>query len=536
MTPPGGLRLPYLADHARLTPDKPALIFSGSGERVSYRTLNDDSNRLSRLFAAMGLQRGDKVALLIENSRHFATVCWAALRSGLYVVPINRYLKADDVAYIVRDSGAKCIVTTHARSDVAALLPPLIPGCPHRLMADGAIPGWQGFEALLADHPPEPLPVEWAGDTMMYSSGTTGRPKGILRALPDATLAEVEFRRLPMLRSYGMGPDTVYLSTAPLYHAAPCAFSLGVQFLGGTVIVMERFDGPEALQAIERHRVTHSQWVPTMFVRMLKMPPAQREGRDLSSHRTAIHAAAPCPAETKQAMIAWWGPILAEYYGASEGNGLTQITSPEWLDRPGSVGRATHGIVHVCDEAGHDLPPAATGLIYFERDAIPFQYHNDPAKTRAAQHPAHPTWTTVGDIGHLDAEGYLYLTDRQSFMIISGGVNIYPRQIEDALVQHPSVADVAVLGVPDPDLGEAVKAVVELAPGVEPGDRVVEDLLDFARLRLARYQVPKSIDFIETMPRLPTGKLYKQELRARYWTPPPDPAHPAGLEAPRNAT
>jgi fatty-acyl-CoA synthase len=439
------------------------------------------------------------------------------LRSGLYVVPINRYLTAPEIAYIVQDCGAKAIVSTIARGEVAAALAPLIPDCPHRLMAGGVVPGWESYEARTAEYPPTPIDTQWMGDTMMYSSGTTGRPKGILRALPEQTIDKTVFRRVPMLVSYGFGVNTVYLSPAPLYHSAPCNFVLGTQFLGGTAVVMERFDPIEALRAIERHRVTHSQWVPTMFVRMLKLLPEQRAGFDLSSHRVAIHAAAPCPAETKRAMIDWWGAIVHEYYGASEGNGLTQITSAEWLAHPGAVGRATQGIVHICDENGDDLPAGATGLVYFERDVMPFQYHNDPAKTRQAQHPQHPTWTAIGDIGHLDADGYLYLTDRQSFMIISGGVNIYPRQIEDVLVQHPAVADVAVLGVPDADLGEAVKAVVELIEGAEPSEPLAADLLDYARAHLARYMVPRSVDFIDALPRLPTGKLYKQQLRSRYW-------------------
>ncbi len=511
----------YIADFARMTPDKPAMIFTGSGLAVTYRELDAASNRLAQLFAALGLRRGDRVAVFMENRWEFSAVCWAALRSGFYVVPVNRYLKAPDVAYIVQDCAAKCIVTSIERADVAAALGPLIPDCPHRLMVGGVIDGWQSYEDSTRDQPSTPLEVEWMGETMMYSSGTTGRPKGILRALPEQTIQQATFRRLPMLVGYGFDASTVYLSPAPLYHSAPCHFVLGTQFLGGTAIVMERFDATEALRAIAQYRVTHSQWVPTMFIRMLKLPPAARDGFDLSSHKMAIHAAAPCPAETKQAMIDWWGPIIEEYYGASEGNGLTQISTGEWLRHLGSVGRATQGILHICDADGAELPPGQSGLIYFERDTVPFQYHNNEAQTRSSQHPQHPTWSTVGDIGYMDADGYLYLTDRQSFMIISGGVNIYPRQIEDVLVQHPSVADVAVLGVPDPEMGEAVKAVVEPVPGIEHSAELAAALTAFATERLARYMVPKSIDFVDALPRLPTGKLYKQELRARYWEPQP---------------
>ncbi|MDP3852925.1 AMP-binding protein [Phenylobacterium sp.] len=290
-----------------------------------------------------------------------------------------------------------------------------------------------------------------------------------------------------------------------------------VQSFGGTVVMMERFDPEQALALIERHRVTHSQWVPTMFVRMLKLPPQVRARHDLSSHQVAIHAAAPCPVEVKRQMIAWWGPILYEYYAGAEASGSTFITSQDWLEHPGSVGRAALGVLHICDENGAELPVGETGLVYFEREAPTFQYHNDPEKTAAARHPDHANWNALGDVGHLDAEGYLYLTDRKSFMIIAGGVNIYPQAIEDALVTHPKVADVAVFGVPDPEMGEAVKAVIEPAPGQAPTPALAEELLAYARAKLARYMVPRSIDFIEEMPRLPTGKLYKRLLRDKYW-------------------
>ena len=253
-----------------------------------------------------------------------------------------------------------------------------------------------------------------------------------------------------------------------------------------------------------------------MFVRMLKLEPAERAGFDLSSHTHAIHAAAPCPVEVKRQMIEWWGPIITEYYGGTEGNGFTVITSQEALERPGSVGRANVGIIRICDDEGTELPTGRDGLVYFERETLPFAYHNDPEKTRRAQHPAHPTWTTLGDIGHLDADGYLYLTDRKAFMIISGGVNIYPQQIEDALVTHPKVRDAAVIGIPNPDLGEEVKAIVEPADGIEPDDALAEELTAYLKTRVARYMIPKSIDFIDALPRMPTGKLSKAVLRDKY--------------------
>ncbi len=350
---------------------------------------------------------------------------------------------------------------------------------------------------------------------MLYSSGTTGRPKGVKRPLKDLKVHEAD-AHLQLVRDYGLANDTVYLSPAPLYHAAPLAFCLAVLRCGGTVVMMPHFDAAEALALIERYRVTHSQWVPTMFVRMLKLPEGTRERRDLSSHACAIHAAAPCPPDVKRAMIKWWGPIIEEYYGGTEANGRTGISSAEWLTHPGSVGRPRLGILHICDETGRELPPKEPGLVYFERDTMPFAYHKDRERTRAAQHPAHHAWSTLGDLGYVDDDGHLYLTDRKAFTIISGGVNIYPREIEDVLIGHPKVRDVAVFGIPDPEMGEQVKAVVELMDGVAATDDVATDLLAFAARTLARYKLPRSIDFTDVLPRLPTGKLYKQALRDKF--------------------
>ncbi|MDR3529828.1 MAG: AMP-binding protein [Rhodopila sp.] len=506
----------YIADHAADRPDRPALINGATGEILTYRDLNERSNRLANLFHSHGLRRGDHIALFLENNMRFMEICWAALRSGLYYTTINRYLTAEEAAYIVNDCGAKALVTSLARGEVAAALPPLMPGCALRLMVDGVVPGWESYEDAVAPQPATPLDTEWLGDAMLYSSGTTGRPKGIKRPLRDLTVAE-EPNWQSTMRHYGFDSDTVYLSPAPLYHAAPITYSLMVQRAGGTVVVMPRFDALESLRLIERYGVTHSQWVPTMFVRMLKLPKAEREPFDLSSHRIAIHAAAPCPAEVKRQMIEWWGPIIHEYYGATEGIGRTQISTPEWLARPGSVGKAAIGILHICDETGVEMPIGECGLIYFERDAMPFAYHNDTEKTRGAQHPIHLNWATTGDIGYLDADGYLFLTDRKAFMIISGGVNIYPREIEDVFVIHPKVRDVAVFGVPNEEMGEEVKAVIEPAGDVEPSPALAAELLTFVAGKIARYMVPKSVDFVDELPRLPTGKLYKQALRDRYW-------------------
>jgi len=506
----------YLPDYAAATPDRPAMISADTGEVLTFGELNEQSNRMAQLLHARGLRRGDHLAILMENNLHFMEPVWAGFRSGLYVTTVNRYLPADEAAYIVNDCGAKAIVTSYEKRETAAGLLDLIPNCPIRLMVGGTIPGWESYEEALAASSAEPLAEEWIGDSMLYSSGTTGRPKGILRPLPQMTAAE-GFTMRQMGNQYGYSPDTVYLSPAPLYHAAPLAFVLGVLGFGGTVVMMERFDAEQALQMIERYRVTHSQWVPTMFVRMLKLPKENREAYDLSSLKIAVHAAAPCPVEVKRQMIEWWGPVLYEYYAGTEGSGSTFIESEDWLAHPGSVGRAALGVLHICDEEGRELPPGEAGTVYFEREEIAFVYHNDPAKTRAAQHPDHPTWSALGDVGYVDADGYLYLTDRKAFMIISGGVNIYPQAIEDVLIAHPSVADVAVVGVPHAEMGEAVQAVVETAAGVAPSRALADELIAFARDRMAHYTVPRAIDFIEEMPRLPTGKLYKRGLRDEYW-------------------
>jgi long-chain acyl-CoA synthetase len=506
----------YIADQAQATPEKPAMIAAESGETLTYRELDARSNQLAQLLHAKGLRRGDHIAILMENNLRYPEVAWAAFRSGLYLTAVNRYLPAEDAAYIVGDCGARAIVSSYDRRETAAQLAPLIPDCPIRLMTDGVIEGWASYEDAIAPYPARPLAPEWMGDVMLYSSGTTGRPKGILRPLPELTVAE-GFAQRQAANRYGFSPDTVYLSPAPLYHAAPLGFVTNVLSFGGTVVMMAHFDAEAALRFIERYRVTHSQWVPTMFVRMLKLDPSQRAAYDLSSHEVAIHAAAPCPVDVKRQMIDWWGPIIHEYYAGTEGIGATIIDSHDWLAHPGSVGRTALGVLHICDDEGRELPPGEAGLIYFEREARSFAYHNDPAKTRGAQHPEHDNWMTLGDVGYLDADGYLYLTDRKAFMIISGGVNIYPQAIEDALILHPKVGDVAVFGVPDEEMGEAVKAVVEPAPGVAADEELAAELLAFARAQLAHYMAPRSVDFIDEMPRLPTGKLYKRLLKDRYW-------------------
>ena len=506
----------YPGKYAAETPEKPAAVNAVTGEVLTYRRLNEDSIRLARYLRSVGLKRGDALAINLENRLEFFVATWAALRSGLYLVTVNQFLPSHDVAYIVADCGAKALITSERLSKVADELLPLIEQCPHRLIIDGELAGWNSYEAALEGQSIEPLDDERQGEHMPYSSGTTGKPKGIRRELGERHVSEgPEF--LESFLSYGFDETSVYLSPAPLYHAAPFAFTNRTHVLGGTVIMMPRFDAEEALRLIEQHEVTHSQWVPTMFIRMLKLEEDRRAAYDLSTHKVAIHAAAPCPIEVKRQMIEWWGPILQEYYAASERNGSTRINSEEWLRKPGSVGKAVMGTIHVCDDDGKELEVGEDGVIYFERESVVFTYHNDPERTREAQHPHHPNWSTMGDVGHLDEDGYLYLTDRKTFMIISGGVNIYPQMIEDALCLHPMVHDVAVIGVPNPDFGEEVKAIVQTANGVTHDEEVRTELMDFARERLASYMIPRSIDFHDELPRLPTGKLYKKQLRAEFW-------------------
>jgi long-chain acyl-CoA synthetase len=505
--------------HAATTPDKPAVVMAGSGETLTFRELEDGSVRLARYLYDAGLRRGDVVALVADNSPRVFEVYWAAQRSGLYITAVNHHLSAPEAAYIVRDCGAKALIVSAGVAGLAAAVGDQV-DVPVRLSYGGAIPGstaYTDYDTALAGIPAEPLADQPRGADMLYSSGTTGRPKGIKPSLPERRIDEPGDTYIALFGPmYGFDDDSVYLSPAPLYHAAPLRFSATVQALGGTAVIMERFDPEGALAAIEKFRVTHSQWVPTMFVRLLKLPEAVRSRYDVSSLKVAIHAAAPCPPEVKQAMIDWWGPVLHEYYSSTEANGITFIDSAQWLDRPGSVGRAGLGVLHVTDDEGKELVTGEVGTVYFERDERPFEYHNDPDRTAAAQHPEHENWTTTGDLGFVDADGYLFLTDRKAFMIISGGVNIYPREIEDVLVGHPSVLDVAVIGVPDDEMGEAVKAVVQPAPGVEGGPALEKELIEYVRGQIAHYKAPRTVDFTDFLPRTPTGKLVKQQLRDRY--------------------
>lgn len=509
----------YPGTHAQHQPDKPALIMAATGQTITYADLERRSLRLANWLRAVGLKHGDTVALVSDNDPRIFDVYWAAQRCGLYLTSINYRLKGEELGYIIENSGAKAIfVGGAAAAQAQAQAWEALPGLMHRVAFDGGIPGYAALEEIVESASPLKPAREPRGGDMLYSSGTTGRPKGVRPPLPERDIADPGDAMVAMFGgSFGFSSETVYLSPAPLYHAAPLRTCASVQALGGTAVIMDKFEAEDALALIEKYRVTASQWVPTMFVRMLKLDPAVRARYDIGSMEVAIHAAAPCPPEVKRQMMGWWGPILHEYYASTEVNGITVIGPQDWLRKPGSVGRPILGTLRICDDAGAELPSGQDGLIYFERDVLPFQYHLDAEKTRSAQHPDHPTWTAVGDIGHVDADGFLYLTDRKSFMIISGGVNIYPQETENALTLHPAVSDVAVIGVPDEEMGEQVKAVIVTAPGYTAGPGLEAELIAFVKSQVASFKAPRSVDFVDALPRTPTGKMVKGELRARYW-------------------
>jgi long-chain acyl-CoA synthetase len=507
----------YPSAHAQARPDQPAVIAAEDGTVLTYRELDEASIRLARLLHDAGLRAGQHIAFLSTNRLEVYGIYWAALRSGLYVTAINHHLSVDEAAYIVNDCGAEVLIVSADLADLAVAVSAKAPNVKLRLAFGGPVPGYDSYEDAVAAQPTEPLADQPRGADMLYSSGTTGRPKGVKLALPDWKYDKPEDMGTMLFGMiYQFNPETIYYSAAPIYHAAPLRFSWFVHSHGGTVVMARGFDARAALDHIQRYGVTHSQWVPTMFVRMLKLPDEVRLAYDVSSMKVAVHAAAPCSVEVKRAMMDWWGPILYEYYSSTEGNGVSFISPQEWLARPGSVGKAGLGTIRVCDDSGAELPIGQTGVIYFERDVVAFQYHNDDEKTVSTRHPEHELWTTVGDIGYVDEDGYLYLTDRKAFMIISGGVNIYPQEIEDCLTMHPAVLDVAVIGTPDDEMGEKVCAVVQVAPGVTASEELAEELKEFTRSRIAHYKTPRVVDFMDELPRSAAGKLVKRKLKERY--------------------
>ncbi len=510
----------YPGAFAATRPDHPAVIMAGTGQTMTYAELDEEANRLSQLFHSVGLKPGDHVAFCMENHPRFLAVAWGCHYAGLYYTAMSSRLTDEEMQYILQDCGARAFITTAYKREAAEKLLAQPSAVETWLMIDGTVDGYESYEDAIAAQPAEPLEGRIAGADMLYSSGTTGKPKGVKPPMPTQPLEEAGtsvYGLMAML--FGLTQDSVYLSPAPLYHAAPLRFCMGVHMSGATVVVMERFDPEEALQLIEKHRVTLSQWVPTMFIRMLKLPEEVRAKYDVSSLQTAVHAAAPCPVEVKRQMIEWWGPVLHEYYAGTEGNGFVYTNSEDWLAHPGSVGKALIGTLHIVDEeSGEEVPVGEPGTVYFEgENAATFQYHNDPEKTEGSRDPRGRGWSTLGDVGRLDEDGFLYLTDRKAYMIISGGVNIYPQESENVLAMHPKVYDVAVFGVPNEDFGEEVKAVVQPAEGVEAGPELERELIAFCREKLADVKCPRSVDFRDELPRHPTGKLYKRLLKDEYW-------------------
>jgi long-chain acyl-CoA synthetase len=505
-----------IREHAGHHGAKPAVILHPSGTVVTFAELEARANRLAHHFRKAGLREGDTVAAILENNEHVHPVMWAARRSGLYYTLINTHLTPAEAAYIVDNSGAKAIIGSRAMRAVCEGLVDHLPnGLPQlRLLADDDLDGWQRYPECVADEPETPIDDEVEGDLLQYSSGTTGRPKGIRRNLTHLTPAQAPNVLSALLMAIGMSSDAVYLNPAPLYHTAPCLWSMSALAMGATVVVMEKFDPEQALDCIQRYRVTHGQFVPAMFVRMLKLPEAVRNSYDVSSLQRVIHAAAPCPVDIKKQMIDWWGPIVDEYYSSSEGAGITFISADDWLTHPGSVGKPLLGEAHIVDENGDDVPRGQAGQIYFDVGSVSFEYHRDPEKT--AQSRDKHGWVTVGDVGYLNDDGYLFLTDRRHHMIISGGVNIYPQEAENLLVTHPKVLDAAVFGIPDDEMGQSVKGVVQTIDPADATPEFADELLSWLRERLAHYKCPRSIAFEAQLPRSDTGKLYKQELIEKY--------------------
>ncbi len=508
----------YPGAHLATSADKPAVVFAESGRSQTYAELDAGANRLSRVFRSAGLRPGDHVAVCMENHERFLEIMWGCEYAGLVYTAASSRLNSDELAYIVDDCGARAFITSAHKAEQAAAIVDRTPDVELRLMLDATIEGYDGYAATVDRQPSEPLPDRTAGTDMLYSSGTTGRPKGVLPIFEPQPLAERVTMVTGLLQTlFGMDASKVYLSPAPLYHAAPLRFCMSALSLGATVVVMERFDAEQYLANIQEHRATHSQVVPTMFVRMLKLPPEARERYDVSSLECVVHAAAPCPVPVKQQMIEWWGPVIHEYYAGTEGNGFVYCDTEMWLAHPGTVGTAINCTVHIVGENGEELPAGEAGTIYFEGGAA-FEYHNDPDKTAESRHPA--GWSTLGDVGYLDDDGFLYLTDRKAYMIISGGVNIYPQEAENLLTIHPAVQDVAVFGVPHPEFGEEVKAVVrptEMPTDEASAERLEAELIAYCRSHLADVKCPRSVDFREELPRHPTGKLYKRLLKDEYW-------------------
>lgn len=503
----------HFSTYATETPDRPAYIMANSGETVTYGQLDRRSNQIAHLLRSLGLKPGDHMAMMLINCAEFLQVAQAANRAGIIFTPISTHLKKDETAYIINNCQAKVFIASSSLAVVASEASASAPGLVRCLSVGGDIEGFDPLTALIDECPGTPIEDECLGAPMLYSSGTTGKPKGVFWQPHSDSIQAPHPLAGSIGAFFGFDRETLYLSPAPLYHAAPLHYNLMVLGLGGTSVIMEQFDPERSLALIEQYQITHSQWVPIMFVRMLKLPEARRSGYDLSSMKVAIHAAAPCPIDIKEQMIGWWGPVVVEYYAASESIGFTIIDSAAWLTHKGSVGRPLFGDPKIVGEDGEVLAAGEIGEIYFA-DSRPFEYFDEPEKTREAFNEK--GWATTGDMGYLDEEGFLYLTDRKNFTIITGGVNVYPAEIEGLLVSHVKVADAAVFGLPHPEYGEVVTAVIQPVNWADATEQTAEELREWMRERLSTIKVPKTIDFLEQLPRMDNGKLYKRHLLESY--------------------
>lgn len=500
--------------------ERPAIIDTGSGEVVSYARLDAQAGQIAAYFRSRGLAAGDTVTLCLENSAGYLALVWGAHYAGLRYVPTNPASTADELTYIATDSGSRLVlVSTAVHERVAGEL---------LLSADVDVqvvaPTTTGLAELVGAHEPEPPAGAVEGVCMFYSSGTTGRPKGIRTPLQGRPLGAQPSLLVALLTNlFGFKASSVYLSPAPLYHAAPLGYVRAVGELGATAVIMPRFDAAATLDAIATHRVTHTQMVPTMFSRLLALPEEVRRAAELGDLQCVVHAAAPCPVSVKQAMIDWLGPIVHEYYSGSEGVGFVYCSPQDWLARPGTVGRSLLGPIHILDPLGGELPVGSRGKIYFENSPT-FEYTGDVQKTRDAFTAA--GWGTFGDVGYLDEDGFLYIADRDGELIISGGVNVYPAEVESVLLTHPAVADAVVIGLPDSDFGERVHAVVELSPGHDATGELAQDLLQYCRTRLSKQKCPKAVEFDKKLPRSETGKMLRRLVRDAYRAANPSMAAP----------
>jgi acyl-CoA synthetase (AMP-forming)/AMP-acid ligase II len=503
-----------IADHAVAAAQSPALMTDGG--TISFGELYARSQQVAAALHGAGLRRGDGVALVVSNRPEFFEITWGCQLSGLYYTAVNTHFTPDEVAYVIGDSDAKVVFVDASMTDIAVHVRNVNTGVDVHIVIGGAgatLPGWCRYEDFLAAAGVAPPASD--GSEMLYSSGTTGRPKAVRRPLPadgNGSWAQ-SVLEMALTHRYGMSPSSVYLSPAPLYHAAGVNYTMAVSRVGAASIIMEKFDAEAVLRLIETHHVTHAQFVPTMFVRMLKLPEAVRRKYDVSGLRCVIHAAAPCPVDVKHRMMEWFGPIIHEYYGGTEGFAGTLIGPEEWLAHPGSVG-IPMAPVHVVGDDGQELPIGQPGELYFE-GGPDFEYFKDPAKTASVYDER--GWRSLGDMGYVDEDGYMYLTDRSTFMIVSGGVNIYPQEAENLLVMHPQLVDAAVFGVPNDEFGEEVKAVVQPVEGVIPGPDFEAELIAYCRAHLAGYKCPRTVEFDPELPRDPNGKLYKRRIRERYW-------------------